>query len=249
MTHSNYLMVLNEDLGRHLRYKNWRDLTIGFFDLETTDKDPFDSSTTRACQFCCMLYRRGEEVDTKTVFINPEIPINPEASEFHKIYDEHVEDKPTMKDIGEELYDFMDQADILVAYNGLAFDYPLIQREFSDAGLGLFCKPMIDPLVFYRKRQQKFSKTKLIDAAIFYSVQGLAGVAHGVDLLHDAEVDVKMMKEVLLAMGVSDVPWSLDETLEKQLNLWMKQEKYLSEKYDDREYIPYRYFPRSDDEE
>jgi DNA polymerase III alpha subunit (gram-positive type) len=240
MNRSTFYLVSPEDLHKSLRYKNWRNLTLGIFDLETTGVNVFDSADTKIVQFCGVLAKQNRELDKLNVLINPQMIIPTGASDVHHIYNESVEDKPAMHEaatdesdytVAEKIHDFLAEADVLVAYNGLTFDLPLLQRELSDAGCGNFSMPIIDPLVFYRKAKEKMSKTRLEDAAINYSVQGIGGVAHGLDLLHDAEVDVRMLKEVVWAMGSSDIPWSLDQTLAEQYKLIQKQADYLCKRY------------------
>ena len=237
-----YQMFMQDDLGGHIKYKNWRDLKLAVFDLEATEKNPLDESC-KIVQFYCMICHHNEVIDELGLLVNPGIPINPESSQYHKIFDEDVEDESRLdqespidedETVAETIKFFLEQADVLVAYNGLSYDQPLLQRELFRAGAGEFCMPMIDPLIFYRNKRQAFSKTTLFDAARLFSVQGRGKVTHGQESLHDAQTDVAMLKEVVWAMSSSDIPWSLDETLEQQEELILSQDKYLCKKYDDR---------------
>ena len=68
---------------------------IVFFDLETTGTN---INSDRIVEICYLkVYPNGNE-ESKTMRINPEMPIPAEASAVHGIYDADIADCPTFKD-------------------------------------------------------------------------------------------------------------------------------------------------------
>jgi DNA polymerase-3 subunit epsilon len=83
------------------------------FDLETTG---INISKDRIVEIALIkLYPNGDKEEFHEI-VNPCIPIPEESSKFHGILDEHVKDKPTLKDIGQKILDFIGDAD-LAGYN------------------------------------------------------------------------------------------------------------------------------------
>src|SRR5688500_20179503 len=65
----------------------------------------------------------------KSNLLNPCIPIPPESSVFHGIYDEDVKDKPTFKEVAKEYARFMEGAD-LSGFSILKIDVPMLVDVF-----------------------------------------------------------------------------------------------------------------------
>ena len=69
---------------------------IVFFDLETTGTN---INSDRIVEICYLkVYPNGNE-ESKTMRINPEMPIPAEASAVHGIYDADIADCPTFKEV------------------------------------------------------------------------------------------------------------------------------------------------------
>jgi DNA polymerase-3 subunit epsilon len=66
--------------------------------------------------------------------VNPGMPIPPNVMFIINITDEDVKDKPSFKDIANDVLSFIGDSDI-AGFNVLRFDLPLLEREFYDAGL------------------------------------------------------------------------------------------------------------------
>jgi DNA polymerase-3 subunit epsilon len=64
--------------------------------------------------------------------LNPGIPIPPEISALHGIYDAHVKDKPTFAEKAGVLKDFIGNSD-LGGFNSNKFDFPMLVQEFHRA--------------------------------------------------------------------------------------------------------------------
>jgi DNA polymerase-3 subunit epsilon len=104
---------------------------IAFFDLETTG---INIITDRIVEISIVKMMPNGETQTKTRRINPTIPISPEASAVHGIYDEDVKNEPTFKDVAKSLYQFLEGCD-LGGYNMIKFDIPMLVEEFLRVGI------------------------------------------------------------------------------------------------------------------
>lgn len=75
--------------------------------------------------------------DTRQTFatkVNPGMPIPPEVSEVTGIKDADVKDAPKFRDIAQQVFRFLEDADI-GGFNVERFDLPLLEREFNDCGI------------------------------------------------------------------------------------------------------------------
>lgn len=106
---------------------------IVFIDLETTG---INLATDRVIEIAIVKISPEKEKQVKHKIVNPQIPIPKAASDIHGITDEHVKDKPTFKEVANELKQFIDNAD-LSGYNSNRFDIPLLMEEFLRAGINL----------------------------------------------------------------------------------------------------------------
>lgn len=129
---------------------------IVFFDLETTGVDVVKEHIVELCYI--KLFPDGEEV-AKTMRIRPadasgnQIHIPEEASAVHGIYDDDVKDKPTFKEIAENLYHEVFEGCDLAGYNSNYYDIPLLAEEFLRAGVNVdfSSAKCIDVCVIYKK--------------------------------------------------------------------------------------------------
>lgn len=122
------------------------------FDLETTG---VNTSKDRIVELAIIkLLPNGERIEKHT-YLDPGVPIPPEASAVHGITDETVKGKPTFRQISKSLLAFISDCDFL-GYNCIRFDVPLLIEEFYRAGL-----------------QHPFAEAKCIDAfRIFCQKEG-----------------------------------------------------------------------------
>ncbi len=104
---------------------------LAFFDLETTG---LSISNDRIVEISIMKVFPDRDSETKTLRLNPEIPISEEASAIHGISNEDVKDQPTFKDMAGEFETFLDNCD-LAGYNLIKFDIPLLVEEFLRADI------------------------------------------------------------------------------------------------------------------
>jgi DNA polymerase-3 subunit epsilon len=118
-----------------------------------------------------------------------QMPISPEASAVHGIYDEDLADKPTFKDVAASLAAVLDGAD-LAGYNSNHFDLPLLAEEFMRAGVDvdLKSKRMIDVFTIFQRQEPR----SLVAAYKFYCGKDLTNA-------HAADADTMATYEVLKA--------------------------------------------------
>ncbi len=157
-----------------------------FFDLETTG---INVSKDRIVEISVLKVMPDGTEHKKTWLINPTIPIPEKVSKIHGIYDKDVKDKPTFKDLANEILEFFGDAD-LVGYNSNKFDIPLLVEEFLRAKCDFDVKNrrFIDGQVIFFKKEPR----TLSAAYEFYCGKKLENA-------HSAEADVFATYEVLKA--------------------------------------------------
>ena len=157
-----------------------------FFDLETTG---INISTDRIVEICYLkVYPDGRE-ETKTMRINPGMPIPPEATAVHKITDADVAGCPTFKEVAKTIAADLEGCD-LAGYNSNRFDVPLLVEELLRAGVSIDIsrRKLIDVQTIFHKMEQR----TLSAAYKFYCNKSLENA-------HTAEADTLATYEVLKA--------------------------------------------------
>ncbi|MGJ1421259.1 exonuclease domain-containing protein [Sphingobacterium spiritivorum] len=159
---------------------------LAFFDLETTGVNiPLD----RIVEISILKVMPDGNKEVLTRRINPGMPIPAESSMFHGIYDEDVKDLPSFKELGQEIADFIGDAD-LAGYNSNKFDVPMLMEEFLRANVdfSLEGRNFVDVQNIFHQMEQRTLKA----AYKFYCDQDLNNA-------HTAEADVTATYEVLKA--------------------------------------------------
>jgi DNA polymerase-3 subunit epsilon len=159
---------------------------ICFFDLESTG---INITHDRIIEIAVIKVMPNGEVHRKNNLLNPGIPIPPESSVFHGIYDEDVKDKPTFKEVAKEYARFMEGAD-LSGFSILKMDVPMLVEEFLRAGVDFDYgrKKIIDAQKIFHLME----KRTLGAAYRFYMNRELQES-------HTAEADAEASMEVLIA--------------------------------------------------
>jgi len=159
---------------------------LAFIDLETTGKDV---SKDRIVQIAVLkVFPNGRE-EMRSKIINPTIPISPEASKVHGIYDEDVVDEPKFEQIAGALVTYIADSD-LAGFNSNRFDIPLLLAEFLRVGIDfqLEGRHFIDVMTIFHKMEERTLKA----AYQFYCQEQLENA-------HNAEADIRATYEVLKA--------------------------------------------------
>ncbi len=103
-------------------------------DLETTGAD---TATCGIVELAAVKVRDGEITDSFTQLINPQMPIEEGAERVHHISTDDVAEAPVIKKVWPGFLKFIGN-DMLVAHNGYAFDFKILDRvarELSDQKL------------------------------------------------------------------------------------------------------------------
>lgn len=157
---------------------------IVFFDLETTGVSVAHDRIVEIAYIKVM--PNGDEI-SKTMRINPEMPIPAQSAAIHHITDADVADSPTFKSVAASIAKDIEGCD-LAGYNSNNFDVPMLAEEFMRAGVDINFsnRKFIDVQVIFHKMEQR----TLVAAYKFYCGKELEG-AHG------ANADTKATYEVL----------------------------------------------------
>lgn len=172
-----------------------------FFDVETTGLHVIRD---RILQIAMIKYFvDGREPKELSMTINPGIPISEESYKVHGIGPKDVANKPTFKDVAQELFDFFGSCD-LAGYNSNRFDIPLLAEEFARYGfdLQLDKRRLIDVQRIFYKMEPRTLKA----AYQFYCQEELKDA-------HDALIDIRATVKVLAGQleKYKDVPYKGDD--------------------------------------
>lgn len=154
-------------------------------DCETTGTDP---ATARIVEVAAILVAPGAAPLRRVWRCNPGVPVGDSAS-VHGITDADVADAPPFARIAWEV-DVMLKGAVLVTFNGLAFDVPLLAAEFARCGVAWQHGPVVDVLALDRAR------TRHDLASVVRRYLGREHVG-----AHGAEADAAATLDVLLAMA------------------------------------------------
>ena len=157
-----------------------------FFDLETTGTD---ISKDRIVEIAVLKLHPDGTQEKKEWRVNPEQPIQSQASAVHGITDEMVANEPTFKERSGEIYSFMKGCD-LAGYNSDRFDIPLLVEELLRAEVDFDFKnnKTVDVQTIFHKMEQR----TLTAALRFYCNEELTDA-------HSAHADTKATHDVLIA--------------------------------------------------
>ncbi len=154
------------------------------FDLETTG---INITKDRIVEIAMIkLMPNGEKIEY-CKRVNPLMPIPKESSEIHGIWDKDVQDCPTLKEIGDEIIEFIGDGD-LAGFNSNRFDIPVLIEELmrNDLFLDVSNREFIDVQNIFHKMEQR----TLVAAYKFYCEKDLANA-------HSALYDTQATLEVL----------------------------------------------------
>ena len=99
---------------------------IVFFDLETTGTN---ISSDRIVEICYLKVHPNGNEESKTMRINPEMPIPAASSAVHCIYDEDIVDCPTSTELAITIASYFDGC-YIVGFNSTRLDVPVLFEAF-----------------------------------------------------------------------------------------------------------------------
>lgn len=197
----------------------WKSARFAAFDLETTG---VNVEKDRIIEIGIIVFENEKIIDRYNQLINPEIHIPKEATAIHGIKNEDVADKPTFRELADELIDRLN-AQILLAYNH-NFDCSVFTNECKRIGREITLPPTLDPFPFvweHFKNTGKIKNAKLTTIADFLSIP--------LHSAHRAEHDAEATGHVLL--GLSNhikLPTEIETFLHLQKALTQKVEAYFA---------------------
>ena len=123
------------------------------FDLETTGLDLVKDRIIQISYIKVMPNGQEERGDE---LINPEKPIDPQITQLTGISNEDVKDKPTFKQLAQQLAQKFSGCDF-AGFNSNNFDIPLLAEEFLRAGIDFdFSRSrLIDACAIFRKMERR----------------------------------------------------------------------------------------------
>ena len=156
------------------------------FDLETTGTQ---LTKDRIVQIAIVRVNIDGTEQHFNRLVNPEMIIPDEIVAIHGISNDRVQNEPTIKDLAQEIADFIGDAD-LAGYNSNKFDIPMLAEEMLRAGfdMNLSNRHFIDVQNIFHKMEQR----TLAAAYQFYCNQTM-------DKAHDALYDTQVTWEVFKA--------------------------------------------------
>jgi DNA polymerase-3 subunit epsilon len=159
---------------------------IIFFDLETTG---INIASDRIVEISYLKVDLNGNETSKTMRLNPGIPIPEKVTAIHGITNEDVKDAPTFSEVAKSLAREFEGCD-LAGYNSVKFDIPLLAEEFLRAGVDIDLKrrKFVDVQVIFMKMEPR----TLAAAYKFFLDKDL-------DQAHSAEADTRATYEVLQA--------------------------------------------------
>jgi DNA polymerase-3 subunit epsilon len=170
-----------------------------FFDLETTG---IDIANDRIVEIAYLKIFPNSDEESRTMKVNPTVPIPPKVTAIHGITDEDVKNAPKFSEIARMLANTFEGSDF-AGYNSNKFDLPLLAEEFIRAGTDIDLKKrkFVDIQVIFHKKEQR----TLSAAYKFYCSKDLINA-------HSAEADTIATYEILKAQldHYADLPNDID---------------------------------------
>lgn len=165
-------------------------MIIGGLDLETTG---LLAPEHRIIEICLSKYdwdgSASRLIETKTQRINPQRPIDAKAAAVHGIFETDLIGKPIWKDVASEVSNDLNACDMVVAHNGLDFDFMFVVQELDRVNVDI-----PDFIPFDTMTQGRWS-TPLGKAPNLRELCWACGVDYDPKLAHAAEYDVARMMD------------------------------------------------------
>ena len=159
---------------------------IIFFDLETTG---INVASDRIVEISYLRVDLNGNESSRTLRVNPGMPIPEESSNIHGISDDDVKDSPGFNEVGKTIARDFEGCD-LAGYNSVKFDIPLLAEEFLRSGIEIDLKrrKFVDVQIIFMKMEQR----TLAAASKFFLGKELKDA-------HSAEADTMATYEILQA--------------------------------------------------
>ena len=157
-----------------------------YYDTETTG---VSSTRDRIIEIAAY---DAEQDRTFVQFVNPGMPIPPEATAIHTITDEMVKEASSWKEVGAAFAEFCQGDVVLIAHNNDTFDKLFLQEEYKRHNLSMPEWEFIDSLKWARKYRNDLPRHTLQILREIYQIPA--------NQAHRALDDVLVLKEVFSQM-------------------------------------------------
>lgn len=137
------------------------EVTFTAFDFETTGLNP---AKDRIIELGAVKFRGSEIVGEYQTLVDPEIPLEPGASEITGITAEMVAGQPTVVQVLPQFLEFLGDS-VLVAHNA-GFDIAFLRAALQASELEAVRNPLIDTQVLAQKaypRQKSYSLQSMVE--------------------------------------------------------------------------------------
>lgn len=191
------------------------DIEFLAFDLETTGLDE-----PQAVEFGASIFRGGEYVAGGSTYAKPRKPMEQGAVDTHNITDAMVADKPAFGDFIPRLRKKFDDARLIVGYNCLGYDVPVLtsELEFINDDWRVPEAKVLDIMTLVNWHHRDHQHRKQSNMSELYGID-----VHG--RLHSAATDTRLTGDLFLAMVAKGlIPDDLDEALSLHASLRPKIE-------------------------
>jgi DNA polymerase III alpha subunit (gram-positive type) len=188
----------------------WLEMALVGVDTETTG---LSVTEDRVFEVALVTYEGGARTGTFCELIDPTRPLAEASLEKTGVRNEDLQGKPTFAHFAAEIVARMTDK-VIVGYNLLGFDLPIIQSELRRVGLELpRCWP-VDVLIFARGLVQG-GRHNLSEMARKFDI--------AMETAHRADADADATVRLLLAMA-PDLPPELDNLLHLQAQ-WREEQR------------------------
>lgn len=163
------------------------DATYVIFDLETTGLYP---RYHEIIEFGAIKVKNNRIIDQIDFFIKPKKAIPDKISSITNITNDMVKDACNIKEGLKKIKNWIKDDDILVAHNGIDFDFKFLQTKLAANKFELLNNPMIDTLRISWAINENYSYHSL------GSIARKLNIDYDESIAHRADVDAEVLKNV-----------------------------------------------------
>lgn len=175
-------VTLNDNVDLSLE-----DATYVIFDLETTGLYPHYHEII---EFGAIKVKNNRIIDQIDFFIKPKKAIPDKISSITNITNDMVKDACNIKEALKKIKNWIKDDDVLVAHNGIDFDFKFLQTKLALNKLELLNNPMIDTLRISWAINDNYSYHSL------GSIARKLNIDYDEEIAHRADVDAEVLKNV-----------------------------------------------------
>lgn len=141
------MFILSDPLKKIIKLLKL-DKPLVVFEIETTG---LAVSEDKIIELAYIKIWPDGRIKKEEMILNPEMPISPESSTVHGLSDQDVEDKPTFREVSQELWEIFNNC-YYSGFNIINFDLLILRREFMRIGMDFDYKEaqVVDSKIIYQ---------------------------------------------------------------------------------------------------